>query len=97
MHNDMAYDTNIENFAGTVLKDLTTSNPNPRQRDEPRAPIRLAFTMNSLKTRLRRQWLITSKPALKAVENRLQRLVTRRLTGPLTAGQQAHSPAVSLE
>ena len=80
LHNEMATDTCIENFSGTVLKALAASTPKHRPRDGPRPPIPAGIQEEiRLKNQLRRQWQITRDPTLNAKVNRLQRSVTRRL------------------
>jgi len=78
----MAIDTCVENFSGAVLKALAASAPKCRQRDDSRPPKAAGIQDEiRLKNRLRRQWQVTSDPALKVEVNRLQRSVTRWLNG----------------
>jgi hypothetical protein len=80
LHNDMAIDTCVENFYGAVLKPLAASTTKRRPRGDTRASIPACIQEEiRLKTGLRRQCQVTKDPALKAVENRLQRSVTRSL------------------
>ena len=80
LHNEMAIDTCVENFSGTVLKALAASTPKHRPRDDPRPPLRAGIQHEiRLKNWLRRQRQITRGPTLKAEVNCLQRSVTPRL------------------
>jgi len=76
----MAIDTCVANFSCAVLKALAASTTKRRPRDDPRPPVPAGIQDEiRLNNRLRRQWQITTDPALKAEVNRLQRSVTRRL------------------
>ena len=77
---EMAIDMCVENFSGTVLKALAASTLKRRPRDFPGPPIPAGIQDEiRLKNHLRRQWLITRDPVLKAEVNRLHRSVNRRL------------------
>jgi hypothetical protein len=80
LHNDVAIDTCVENFSGTILKALAASNPRRRPHDNPRAPIQACIQDEiRLNNQVQKQWQITRNPALKAENNCLQRWVTCRL------------------
>jgi len=80
LHNEMAIDTCVENFSGSVLKALAASTPKRRPLDNPRPSVPAGIKdYVRLKKRMWRQWQITRDPALKAEVNRLQMSVTRRL------------------
>jgi hypothetical protein len=77
----MAIDTCVENFSGAVLKALAASTPKSRPRADPQPLIPASIQDEiRLKNWLRRQWQVTRDPTLKTEVNRLQRLVTHRLT-----------------
>ena len=79
LHNEMAFDTCVENFSGAVVKGLEASNPKRCPRDDPRPSIPAGFQNElRLRNRLRRQWQISRDAALKAEVNRLQKSVSRR-------------------
>jgi hypothetical protein len=80
LHDGMVIDTCFDYFSDAVLKSLAASMTKRRPRASPRPPI-LAGIQDEirLKTRLQRQWLVTSDPTLRAEVNRLHRSVFRRL------------------
>jgi hypothetical protein len=80
LHVEMAIDTCVQKYSGAVLNALAASTPKRRPRADLRPPIPAGIQDElRLKNRLRRQWLVTRGPTLKAEVNRLQRSVTRRL------------------
>jgi hypothetical protein len=80
LHDGMAIDTWVENFSGAILEALAASTPKRRPRADPRPPVPAGIQDKiRVKNWLRRQWLFTRDPILKAEVNRLQRSVTCRL------------------
>jgi hypothetical protein len=72
--------TYVENLNSPMCGALEVSTPKSRTRADPRHPIPARIQNEiRLKKRLRRQWQLTSDPALKADVKRLQRLVTLQL------------------
>jgi hypothetical protein len=80
LHDEVSIDTCTERLTGAILEALAAATPKSRPRDDLRSliPVRIQDEIR-LKNRLRRQWQITSDPALKVAVNRLQRSVTRQL------------------
>ena len=80
LHNEMAIDTCVENFSGTILKALAASTPKCRPRSNPRPSIPAGIQDEiRLKKWLRRRCQVTREPSLRTEVSRLQRSVTRRL------------------
>jgi hypothetical protein len=70
-------DTCVESLTSASSGTLEVSAPKSRPRADPRPPIPARIQDEiRLKNRLRRQWQLTTDPALKAEVNRLQRSMT---------------------
>jgi hypothetical protein len=79
-NDEVSIDKCVQELSSDIQESLATSAPKRRSRADPR-PLLLAGIKDEirLKNRLKRQWQVTSYPALKARVNRLQRLVTHQL------------------
>jgi hypothetical protein len=80
LHNEVSIGTWVEKLSGAILKVLPATSFKSCARDDQRSliPGRIQYEIR-LKNQLRRQWHVTSDPALKVEVNRLLRSVTRQL------------------
>jgi hypothetical protein len=80
VNDEMSIDKCVEELSSTIQEAQVTSAPKRRTRADPRLPLPAGIRDETrLKNRLKRQWQVTSDPALKARVNLLQRSVTNRL------------------
>jgi hypothetical protein len=80
VNDEEAIEKCVEELTRAIREATAASAPKRRPRADPRPPLPNSIQDEiRLKNRLRRQWQVTTDPALKAQVNRLQRSVTYRL------------------